>query len=127
MFDIGFLELIVVFVVGLVVIGPERLPGTVRTIGRWVGKAKSIANSVKSEIEREVINQEVMNSNAHKDFVAEAQRLKESLEQPVKDIVNDITSNDSGHGEYTPDPDTDQNQLLENPPSNDEDEPKKPV
>ena len=43
MFDFGFSELVVVFVVALVVLGPTRLPGLVRKVGRWIGKARAMA------------------------------------------------------------------------------------
>lgn len=54
MFDFGFSELVVVFVVALVVLGPTRLPGLVRKVGRWVGKARSMANEFRAQLENEV-------------------------------------------------------------------------
>ncbi len=54
MFDIGFSEIIVCAVVGLVVIGPERLPETVRTVGLWVGRIKRSLRETREEIERQV-------------------------------------------------------------------------
>ncbi|MBF0470592.1 MAG: twin-arginine translocase subunit TatB [Gammaproteobacteria bacterium] len=54
MFDIGFWELTLIAVVALVVIGPERLPGFVRTTGRWVGKVRGFVTSMKREIDREI-------------------------------------------------------------------------
>ena len=47
MFDFGFSELLVVFMVALVVLGPTRLPGLVRKVGRWVGKARSMAREFR--------------------------------------------------------------------------------
>lgn len=54
MFDIGFSEIIVCAVVGLVVIGPERLPEAVRTVSLWVGRIKRSLRSAREEIERHV-------------------------------------------------------------------------
>ena len=54
MFDFSFQELVVVCVVALVVLGPTRLPGVVRKIGRWVGKARSMAREFREQLESEV-------------------------------------------------------------------------
>ena len=54
MFDIGFFELVIIFVLGLLVLGPERLPKVARTAGRFVGKARSMARNLQYELEREV-------------------------------------------------------------------------
>ncbi|MEZ8735031.1 Sec-independent protein translocase protein TatB [Vibrio sp. 10N.222.54.B12] len=59
MFDIGFWELVLISVVGLVVLGPERLPVAIRTISKFVGQAKSMANSVKDELSHELKVQEL--------------------------------------------------------------------
>jgi sec-independent protein translocase protein TatB len=62
MFDIGFSELLVVMVVALVVIGPDKLPGLARNAGRWVGKAQSMLRSVKAEIDRELASEDLRKS-----------------------------------------------------------------
>lgn len=54
MFDIGFSELIVIAIVALVVIGPERLPKVARTLGHLLGRAQRYVNDVKSDINREI-------------------------------------------------------------------------
>ena len=54
MFDIGFSELIVIAIVALLVIGPERLPKVARTIGLLLGRAQRYVNDVKSDINREM-------------------------------------------------------------------------
>ncbi|NVJ59008.1 MAG: twin-arginine translocase subunit TatB [Gammaproteobacteria bacterium] len=53
-FDIGFFELCVIAIIGLLVLGPERLPVAARAIGRWIGKARRAFTSFKSEIDREL-------------------------------------------------------------------------
>ena len=54
MFDIGFSELMVIGIVALIVIGPERLPKVARTLGHLLGRAQRYVNDVKSDISREV-------------------------------------------------------------------------
>lgn len=61
MFDIGFWELVVIAVVALVVLGPERLPSAIRTTTHWIRLIRSTANSVKAELEQELKLQELHN------------------------------------------------------------------
>lgn len=60
MFDIGFAELVLVAVVGLLVIGPERLPGAIRTGSAWLNKFRRGFNDIKREIQQELHNDEIM-------------------------------------------------------------------
>jgi sec-independent protein translocase protein TatB len=59
MFDVGFSELLVIAVVALLVLGPERLPKAARFAGLWVRRARAQWNSVKSEFEREMADDEL--------------------------------------------------------------------
>jgi sec-independent protein translocase protein TatB len=59
MFDIGALELVLIGVVALLVVGPERLPKLARTAGLWVGRARRAFASVKDEIDREIKAEEL--------------------------------------------------------------------
>jgi sec-independent protein translocase protein TatB len=59
MFDIGFFELVIVFIIGLLVLGPERLPQVVRSIGLWTGRARATLNNLKHEMEREAYNEDM--------------------------------------------------------------------
>ncbi len=54
MFDIGFTELLVLVVLGMVVIGPERLPGVMRTVGKTVGQMKKFMRDMQFQLEEEV-------------------------------------------------------------------------
>ncbi|MBF8649345.1 Sec-independent protein translocase subunit TatB [Pseudomonas putida] len=54
MFGISFGELLLVGLVALLVLGPERLPGAARTAGLWIGRLKRSFNSIKMEVEREI-------------------------------------------------------------------------
>ena len=59
MFDIGFSELILVFVIGLVVLGPQRLPVAVRTVVGWIRALRSLATNVQNELAQELKLQEL--------------------------------------------------------------------
>ncbi|WP_394244492.1 Sec-independent protein translocase protein TatB [Halopseudomonas laoshanensis] len=54
MFDVSFLELLVIAVIALVVLGPERLPGFIRTVGLMIGRAKRGFADVRAQVEREI-------------------------------------------------------------------------
>ncbi|MGN8345384.1 Sec-independent protein translocase protein TatB [Pseudomonas sp. SMV71] len=54
MFGISFTELLLVGLVALLVLGPERLPGAARTAGLWIGRLKRSFNAIKQEVEREI-------------------------------------------------------------------------
>ncbi len=62
MFDIGFGELLLVMVIGLVVLGPERLPVAVKTVAGWIRALRSLASSVQSELSQELKLQELQDS-----------------------------------------------------------------
>ena len=80
MFDIGFWEIALIFVVALVVVGPERMPQLIRTTGQWIGRMQRIARELRAEFEREAHSQEFRALN--KDFLEEDRRLKEVARNP---------------------------------------------
>lgn len=82
MFDISFTEIFVIAVVGLVVLGPERLPQVARTLGHLFGRAQRYVNDVKSDIQREMELEELRKL---KTSVQEAAR---SIENTVREEVN---------------------------------------
>ena len=81
MFDVGFWELALIFVVALVVVGPERMPGLIRTTGQWLGRMQRVARELRAEFEREAHTQEFKALNA--EFLAEDRRLKELARMPI--------------------------------------------
>ena len=59
MFDVGFWELTIIAVVGLIVIGPDKLPGVARKVGMWVGRTRRFVTQVKGDIDRELKQEEL--------------------------------------------------------------------
>ncbi len=59
MFDVGFSELLLLAIIGLLVLGPERLPQVARTVGHWAGRARSYVRQMSAELEHEVQRSEV--------------------------------------------------------------------
>jgi sec-independent protein translocase protein TatB len=53
MFDVGFSELVLCFVVALVVLGPQKLPAVARALGRWTARARGYVRNLSTELERE--------------------------------------------------------------------------
>lgn len=79
MFDIGFSELLLVGLVALVVLGPERLPGAVRTTSLWIGRLKRSFSNIKAEVEREIGADEIRRQ-LHNEHILDLERqMKESL------------------------------------------------
>ncbi|MCE9830900.1 Sec-independent protein translocase protein TatB [Vibrio diabolicus] len=85
MFDIGFWELVLISVVGLVVLGPERLPHAIRSVSRFIGAAKSMANSVKDELSHELKVQELQ-ENLRKAEQMGMEDLSPELKSSVEEL-----------------------------------------
>jgi sec-independent protein translocase protein TatB len=68
MFDIGFSEVLLIFVIALIVLGPEKLPRAASQVGRWVGRARAMARQFKEQLEEEVNLENVR--KAHKEAAA---------------------------------------------------------
>jgi sec-independent protein translocase protein TatB len=84
MFDIGFSELIVIALVALIVIGPERLPRVARTLGALLGRAQRYVNDVKSDIQREVDLDEL--KNIRSTFQDAAKSVEQSVHQAGEEL-----------------------------------------
>jgi sec-independent protein translocase protein TatB len=89
MFDISFTELLVIGVIALVVIGPERLPKVARTIGHLVGRAQRYVSDVKTDIQREVDLDELRKlkdqmQDAAQNVQSSLQNTETALRQPLE-------------------------------------------
>lgn len=108
MFDIGFSEMMVIAVVALIVIGPERLPKVARTLGHLWGRAQRYVNGVKADISRDMaldefrkmqqkVQQEADATEHALNLVSQqldqqVQQLNTAVAQPVQAVVQDIQS-----------------------------------
>lgn len=95
----GMWELIVVLIVGLVVLGPERLPVAIRRVSRWIKTAKSLANSVKAEVSEELRVHE-LHENLKKaeqqnltDLSPELQSSLTELQQAAQSVTHSYKKN----------------------------------
>ncbi len=79
MFDIGFWEIMIIGLVALLVVGPERLPGLAYTAGKWLGKGRAMIRSIKAEIDRE------MQADELKRIVEEQKKLVNPLEEIIEE------------------------------------------
>jgi sec-independent protein translocase protein TatB len=86
MFDVGFSELIVIALVALIVIGPERLPKVARTVGHLLGRLQRYVNDVKSDINREM-------------QLDELKKLQEQVASQARDMERQV--NDQMHSVET--------------------------
>jgi len=100
-FDIGFAELLLIGVVGLLVIGPEQLPGAVRTTLAWVNRFRRSFDQIRTEVRRELHNDEIL-QNLKTESQALEQQIKAgstSIEQGVQSLTQ-LATDTSDH----PDP-----------------------
>ena len=84
MFDIGFSELLIIAVITLLVMGPERLPETVRTISLWFGRMKQMLSSARQELENEVGIDEIR-------LQLKNEKIMRQLDEAKGDIETTIT------------------------------------
>jgi len=84
MFDIGFWELILISAIGLIVLGPERLPIAIRSVVRWLNTVKGVANTVKSELTKELDLNEI--NKASKEFTDIGNEVKGTIKQVEQSV-----------------------------------------
>jgi sec-independent protein translocase protein TatB len=75
MFDIGFFEIVFIFIVTLLVVGPEKLPRVARAAGLWLGKLRGFVSSVKADIDREIAADELRKTLERQAAVPELEEL----------------------------------------------------
>lgn len=118
MFDIGFAELIIIFTVGLFVIGPERLPSTVRTIALWIGRIRRSISEMRQDIEQQIGADDIRRELHNEQVLRNLERLKDTH----ADLEDKITQWSQGKSAPSPaesaDDATTQNTSPEEPQSN---------
>lgn len=81
MFDIGFSEILLCAVVALLVLGPDKLPGAVRTASLWIGRFRRAFNDVRSEIEREIGADDIRRQLHNEQVMKKLESGKQQLQQ----------------------------------------------
>jgi len=124
MFDIGFWELMIIGLVALLVVGPERLPKLAYTAGKWLGKGRAMIGSIKTEIDRE------MKADELKRIVEEQKKIMDPLESVITDtedamsqfkeqtgvdLADSKPDDQESQAEPTDAPDTDASEPPKNP------------
>lgn len=109
MFGVSFGELLLVALVALLVLGPERLPGAARTAGLWIGRLKRSFNAIKQEVEREIGADEIRRQLHNEQILAQEQQSK-SLLPPAPALPDappvkaDTPASDATPAPASPDP-----------------------
>lgn len=87
MFDIGFAEILIIAVVALVVLGPDKLPTAIRTVGLWVGRIRRTVGSIQTEISEELRIDELKRTTAiQKD---ELEKELSEMRQPFSNVFDE--------------------------------------
>ncbi len=89
MFDIGFSELLVIGLVALIVIGPERLPKVARTAGQWLGKLNRYVSQVKQDIDRDIKLEELR--KMQQEMRDTAQKYEILANQTAREVEETVT------------------------------------
>jgi sec-independent protein translocase protein TatB len=99
MFDMGFFELLVIAVVGLLVIGPERFPGAVRACGLWIGRMKRVLRETRTSLEEQVgvddIRRQLHNENVMRSMAASAEELKRTVSEKAFATDSELSIDDT--------------------------------
>lgn len=105
MFDVGFSELLLLAIVALVVLGPEKLPHAARVAGAWVGRIRRTISSMQAEIEREVAAQEVrqqlekqLGGLGAQEFLKDIDAERRGIEQAVNTTLANAAAPVTSHG-----------------------------
>ena len=107
MFDIGFSEIVVIAVVALIVIGPERLPKVARTLGHMFGRLQRYVNEVKADINREMELEELRKLQSQ--VQSAARYIEQSMSHAAQSVESGVRSveaelNQGGASEASPGP-----------------------
>lgn len=90
MFEVGFWELVMVGLVALLVIGPERLPKAARLAGFWVGKTRSMIATVKAEIAEELQAEELRQTLREQADLEEVRQLMDETSTSMQDLKTSL-------------------------------------
>jgi sec-independent protein translocase protein TatB len=88
MFDFGFTEMMIIAVMGLVVLGPERLPKVAKQAGQWLGKLRRYVDDVKSDINKQMELQELKNLQTQ--MTDAAREVETSIQSSVSQVQSEL-------------------------------------
>ena len=97
MFDVGFTELVLLFVIGLLILGPERLPRVAAQLGRWMGKARRTAHQLRMQLEREMTMSDIMRDKKDREQNKTESESTAADSSAEDSYPEDEDANDSGH------------------------------
>lgn len=113
MFEVGFTELLVIFALALIVLGPEKLPRLASQVGRWLGRARAMARQFREQLEEETILEESKTRQAANPPAAQAPATPPSAADPPQPPPekyyqpdDDIARSDVSHADAGADPST---------------------
>ncbi|MFU8783734.1 Sec-independent protein translocase protein TatB [Aliidiomarina sp.] len=92
MFDIGFWELLVVAAIGLFVLGPERLPGAIRSLQRTIAQVKSFGSKMEAELNHELRVKELHEHLKQIESAADMENLSPELKRSLQELENAAAS-----------------------------------
>ncbi|OQW74276.1 MAG: twin arginine-targeting protein translocase TatB [Proteobacteria bacterium ST_bin11] len=90
MFDVGFSELLMVGLVALLVLGPEKLPKAARLAGFWVGKARTVLATTKAEIKQELHAEEMRQLIQQQSIAGELEKIVQDTRSALDDINTNV-------------------------------------
>jgi len=89
MFDIGLFEMILIGVIALLILGPERMPEAARAAGRWAGKARRFITGIKQDVSSQLSMDELAELRKLRDDLASAQTELNKFQQQVSSTLNE--------------------------------------
>ncbi len=92
MFDIGFMELLLISIVALLVLGPDKLPHAIRTTALWLGRARRSFNKAKSEIEQQLNTDEIRRQLHNESILKDLEEAKNKANQLAKETSDSLSA-----------------------------------
>ena len=88
MFDIGFAELVLIAIVGLLVIGPEQLPDTIKTLSAWLNRLRKSYNDIRLEVQHELHNESILKDlrETGDHIKSQSDQIKNSIEKEYREL-----------------------------------------
>lgn len=111
MFDIGMFEMVLIGVIALLILGPERMPEAARAAGRWVGKARRFITGIKQDVSSQMSLDELSELRQLRDDLASAKTELNKFQQQANSTLNEEIS--------ITEPEAKSGAAIESPPSKD--------